>query len=527
MIHPEYITSESDLSKHSLQVDGIWLEMVLPYFRILSVSGITPLSPDYESQDYVSDGAYLTKYRYPTREITVGFALEIDDYYQSTAAIEKLIALIPHDGSTLRLIFNDDPTTYFQGIYTGVETSAPSWDGSHYCIIGTIAFFCADPFKYAVETKSYTATLVDDVLTAEVVNDGNMPASIDYEITMNSDNGYIGITSDQGAMEYGSVEEVDGTTYTQNEQLATLTDLAGAADDHGSEAWHRADRYGTAGTLAMGKTGGKSGFLVLNSIGDDTKVWNGGMKTLTLPADSEGVTGCKSFYCYFHIFLHSSKWNETGHMTLSFLTADDKPICGMTWYKNNPQNNNGNYEFWVYDSTSAGNPPYSNAYTKILKSMHYICDHNQSSNPWYWNWGHCDIKKVGSKITYYYYSKYYTYDLSELANMECAKVQFSIMAAKGRSGDLMLNALGMDIFRFQKLNVEKFNDTPNRYSNGDVLRISGDEGKVYVNDMPKMGDEVTGTTYFKANPGTNTVEIRNSSWAKDVTAKVSIRERWL
>ena len=52
MIFPEYITLESELSRHSLQVDDVWLEMELPYFRITGVSGLEPLTPDYNVEDY-------------------------------------------------------------------------------------------------------------------------------------------------------------------------------------------------------------------------------------------------------------------------------------------------------------------------------------------------------------------------------------------------------------------------------------------------------------------------------------------
>ena len=111
--------------------------------------------------------------------------------------------------------------------------------------------------------------------------------------------------------------------------------------------------------------------------------------------------------------------------------------------------------------------------------------------------------------------------------MECAKIQFSVKWAKDRTGDKALTYAGLNVLTFRKDNVEKWKDVPNRYANGDVVEIKGSEGKVYVNGMVKMGDEVTGTTYFKAQPGTNSIEVLNSDWAEAVDATATIREAWL
>ena len=506
--------------KRKMIFDGVNLDETIPGFRTLSVSGRQFNDVKIESLDNPGDGSTFLSSRIPERTLTVDFMLKPSNITMMDAQ-NVLLSHLNQD-EPKRLIFTDEPDIYFNAVYSDYKVT----EEHDKVRSGTIEFVCYDPFKHSTSTKTYTATSTDGTLTADVINNGNVAVPIDYKITMNSDNGYIGIVSDQGAMQFGLVEEVDGETYTQNEHLAYLTDLANAADDHGTEAGHQAARYGTAGTLTMGTAAGKSGFLTLSSVGDNTKAWNGGMKTFTLPADSEGVTGCKNFYCYFHVFLWASRWRETGHMTLSFLTADDTPICGMTWYKDTPTNNNGYYEIWTYDSNAKATE-YKNQYIRVLKQFGYQCNHVKTENPWYWDWGHGAIEKTGSKLDLAYFGKYYSFNLPEIENMECAKVQFSVMAAQNRTGSLFLNACGMDVLSFSKMHVEKWKDVPNRYSSGDVMTISGDEGKMCINDMPKMGDEVTGTKYFKAEPGTNTIEIYNSTWADDVTAEITIREAWL
>jgi predicted phage tail component-like protein len=506
--------------KRKMIFDGVILDETIPGFRTLSVSGRQFNDIKIESLDNPGDGSTFLSSRIPERTLTVDFMLKPSNITMMDAQ-NVLLSYLNQD-EPKRLIFTDEPDIYFNAVYSDYKIT----EEHDKVRSGTIEFVCHDPFKHSTSTKTYTATSTDGTLTANVINNGNVAVPIDYKIVMNSDNGYIGIVSDQGAMQYGLVEEADGEDYTQNEQLATLSDLANAADDHGAEAQHPYASYGTAGTLAMGKAGGQSNFLVLSSVGDNTKTWNGGMKTLTLPADSEGNTGATDFYSYFHIYLATSSLPQTGQMTLSFLTADDTPICGVNWYKTDKVGNTGHYEIWAYDSTATATGT-KNALIRVLKNWSYQCNHLSTENPWYWNWGHCDIKKEGSKITFYYWGKYYTYDLPEVADMACAKVQLAIMDVKNRTDDLALHACGMDVFKFQKMHVSKWKDVPNRYSSGNVMTISGDEGKMCINDMPKMGDEVTGTKYFKAEPGTNTIEIYNSTWADDVTAEITIREAWL
>ena len=507
--------------KRKMIFNGINLDDTVPGFRTLSVEGRAFNDIEIELSDNPGDGATFLSERIPERELSVTFMLKPSGSSVRAAQI-KLLGLL-NSSEPKQLIFTDEPDIYFNAIYSGYKIS----EEHDKVRSGTISFTCADPFKHAVTPKTFTAESVDGILTANIVNEGTVPVPITYNVTMNSDNGYIGIVGDGGIMQYGYIDEADGETHTESERLANLSDLIAAADDHGTEAMHPYAREGTAGSLGTNTSwvSGKT-FLALSDTGGNDKAWNGGMKTFTLPADSQGVTGAKNFYSYFHAFVYAGMMGQTGVMTLSFLTADDTPICGVNWYKTDASGNTGHYEVWAYDSTKEATTS-RNAHINVLKDWTYQCNHLSSQNPWYWDWGHCDVRKSGSKVTFFYNARYYTFDIPEIADMECAKIQFSIKSAKDRTGSKALSRLGIDVLRFDKTNVEKWNDLPNRYASGDEVEINGDEGKIYVNGMARMGDEITGTTYFKAEPGTNKVEIYNSSWAESVTVKATIREAWL
>lgn len=502
--------------KRKMIFNGVNLDDTVPGFRTLSVEGRAFNDIEIESQDNPGDGATFLYERVPERELTVTFMLKPSGNTSMRAAQRKLLSYL-NQTEPKQLIFTDESDIYFNAMYSDYKIS----EEHDKVRSGEISFICHDPYKHSTVEKTFTA--VNGILT--VVNGGDVAVPIDYKVTMHSDNGYIGIVSAEGAMQYGLIEEADGENYTASETLATLQSLINADDDHGTEAMHPYSKQGTAGTLGT-KTWFNNTFLTLSTTGGNDKEWNGGMKTFTLPADSEGVVGAKNFYSYFHLVFYAGKMGQTGQMALSFLTADDTPICGVNWWKTDTNGNTGNYEIWAYDSKAAATST-RNQYIGVIKNWSFQCNHLVKDNPWFWDWGHCDLKKSGSKVTYFYSGRYYTYDFPEIKDMECVKIQFSVKWAKDRTGDKALTYAGLNVLTFRKDNVEKWKDVPNRYADGDVVEIKGSEGKVYVNGMVKMGDEVTGTTYFKAQPGTNSIEVSNSEWAEDVTATATIREAWL
>ena len=205
---------------------------------------------------------------------------------------------------------------------------------------------------------------------------------------------------------------------------------------------------------------------------------------------------------------------QTGEMCINFLTADNKLICGCNWHKTDAVGNSAHYDIW--------------ANGKTLKQWKYTSSHLNSQNPWYWNWGHCDVLKEGGNIRFFYYGKYYNYYIPEIADMECTKIQVAFKQWGNRSGNQMLNMLGFNVINFFKNNVTKWRDIPNRYPSGTKITIDGKSSHVYVNGMSRPQDEVLGTKYFKAPVGETEVKLTCSSWTKSKpTIKARIREAWL
>ncbi len=511
-------TVETFLPSEAMSYDGVFLENEIDGYRTLNVSGRELMSAEVKSSsiDGINGSQYQYK-TYPSRTITVKYQLIAKSDRAFREAFNKMNHLL--SGEQVKVIFNDEPDKYFIGTKQGNSTV----DAGLNSVIGEIEIYCADPCKYSTTLKEFEGVIEDDELVVNIKNDGTEPAVIDYEITNNAETGYLGIVSDQGVMEFGKIEEIDGTTYEQNETLATLDNFFNLKDDVGGyDAMH--PNYGTSGSLSTA-TWFDNKFLKFGTAGTQKGNASGGLRTLAIPVDSNGVKGAQNWYSYFHVLFYAGLMGQTGEMSISFLTDDNKLIAGYNWNKTDSVGNTGHCEFVVNNPNMKSTDLQAG---KVLKTWDFTTSHLQSQNPWYWNWGHCDIRKEGSKVTFYYWGSYYSYTVPEIENMVCTKIQIAVKEYNSRSGNKFLTYAGFNNMSFQKMHVDKWKDVPNRYAKGSVLTIDGETSHFFVNGMQKQSEEVLGTQYFKAPSGDLKIKFHISEWTKtQPTVKARIREVWL
>ncbi|WP_067557250.1 distal tail protein Dit [Faecalibaculum rodentium] len=488
----------------NIKFDGKWLEAQVPGFQVISVSGRELMSYDVNEKKIPGiDGASYTGSEIGSRDIEVTYRLCAPMLEARQIRMNKLNSLLK--AREAQLIFADELDKYF------IASSAEA-DGSK------IVFHCSDPFKYSTTEKTFQ---MDSTGTIMVENTGSVPVPIRYEITHNHENGYVGIASEHGAMEFGKREEADGQTYQQMEHLLSISDFVSASDDTTSkDAMH--PTYGTKGTLTTKSWAGRT-YLTLGTVGTLVGAANGGMRTLTIPADSNGQSGCLNWYLYGHLIMWANVMGQTGEMSISVLTVDNKLIAGLNWNKTDMSGNTAYYDFVVYNPSGTDNDAMKG---RVLKSFAYQTDHRHELNPWYGDWGHVDLKKEGSKITYFYWGQYHTFNIPEIANLKAAKVQVSCKAWRASNKTLYIH--GFDTLDFYKCNVSKWRDVPNRYWQGSKLEIGGNTGQFLVAGMPKPQDEILGTKWFKAEPGETEVKLYFSSFCSPKPTVVArIREAWL
>lgn len=494
----------TNLPTEAMSYNGVYLENEIDGYRTLSLTGRELMESEVTDQEIDGmDGSYYRYKTTPARTITVRYQLLARGSREFRDAFNKMNKLL--SGEQVKVIFNDESDKYF----IGTKTSNTQVDGGSNNVIGEIEIYCSDPRKYSTTEKEFTA--IDGVLN--IINEGTVPVSIDYEIQATSETGYIGLVSEEGIMQYGKIEELDGETYKQSEWLASIDDFYKCSDDiGGTDVMHPS--YGTNGTLAEHTWFDKK-FIGLGSVGTKKGNANGGLRTLVLPADSSGdASGAKNFYCWFHLCFYAGLMGQTGEMCINFLTEDDKFICGCNWYKTDAIGNTGHYEIW--------------ANGKILKNWEFTTSHLQAQNPFYYKWGSCDVLKEGANIRFFFWARYYNFYIPEIENMKCAKIQIAFKQWGDRSGNKFMSMIGFDVIDFEKMNVEKWKDIPNRYPSGTNIAIDGKSSHIYVNGMARSEDEVLGTQYFKAPVGTSEVKVTCSEWTKSQpTVKAKIREAWL
>lgn len=494
----------TNLPTEAMSYNGVCLENEIDGYRTLSVTGRELMESEVTDQEIDGmDGSYYRYKTTPARTITVRYQLLARGSREFRDAFNKMNKLL--SGEQVKVIFNDESDKYF----IGTKTSNTQVDGGSNNVIGEIEIYCSDPCKYSTTEKEFTA--IDGVLN--IVNEGTVPVSIDYDVQTTSETGYIGLVSEEGVMQYGKIEELDGETYKQSEWLASIDDFYKCSDDiGGTDVMHPS--YGTNGTLAEHTWFDKK-FIGLGSVGTKKGNANGGLRTLVLPADSSGdASGAKNFYCWFHLCFYAGLMGQTGEMCINFLTEDDKFICGCNWYKTDAIGNTGHYEIW--------------ANGKILKNWEFTTSHLQAQNPFYYKWGSCDVLKEGANIRFFFWARYYNFYIPEIENMKCAKIQIAFKQWGDRSGNKVMSMMGFDVIDFEKMNVEKWKDIPNRYPTGTNITIDGKSSHVYVNGMVRPEDEVLGTQYFKAPVGTSEIKVTCSEWTKSQpTVKAKIREAWL
>lgn len=482
--------------------NGKYLQYEVQGLKILQVTGreVTGYEIDEKQIGGLDGSTYLSSSIEP-RDIKVKFTLAAPTKEAYRIRMNKLNNLLR--AREVQLRFSDENDKYFNA--SSAEASRDE-----------IIFHCCDPFKYSVAERLFT--MAND--TINITNAGSVPVPIRYEITHNHENGYVGIASEHGAMEFGKREEADGVTYRQMEHLLSISNFVSAPNDTtGKDAMH--PTYGCKGTMKTMSYNGRI-YLCLDNPGTASGLAYGGLRTLTIPADSNGATGAQNWYLYGHLCFWASQMGQTGEMTVNVVTADNKLIAGMTWYKTDMSGNTGVYEITVGGQASSA----LNA-GHVLRSWTYQTNHLHSDNPWYGDWGHVDLKKEGSKITFFYWGGYFTYNCPEVANLVAAKVQVSCKVWAQQPNKRMYCA-GFDTLNFYKCNVNKWRDVPNRYWQGSKLEIDGNTGQFLVAGMPKPQDEILGTKWFKAPPGDTEVKLYFSSFCSPKPTVVArIREAWL
>lgn len=498
----------------AISLDGSHLDGVLEGYLTLSVSGRESLEYNIEADDMAAgvDGENYRSKRLPAREITCNFYLEAPDAITFAARYRKLKNLL--QGENRKISFDDEPNLYYVGT---IEAMDKPTEGL-LSITSNFTFYCADPHAMSnvkAENTVFSWDGTNKIATVNLANKGTLPTFPLITINHKSENGYIGVVSENGVLEIGNKQEVDGTTQTKSETFLSAHSQAdfGALKKSTMSGSPQPIPVITNGTLAWQTDG-----IRLTNSGTGNTTWHGGALEYDIPADSAGHTGAANFYSSFQLYC-SSKAYQLGIFQLWFCDVNNLPICGYEVMKNVQTNTQAHSKFWV------GNGKDNNV--SLFKQNDFDINDNQmftSSTGW------ADVTKEGADISFYWYGSKYKTTVPAIAGMECRKVYVVIgqWQYANNTVDHLMDNLSLKAFTFSKTNEAYYRDVPNRYAAGSNMVIDMGAGKVFYNGIAANDQLVVGSEFFGIPPGTSTLALYFSSFMQTAPAiDINWTERYL
>ena len=469
------------------------------YINILQ--GFTPFigaewEPTVQSGGEMKRGSDFGYTTYKTKEIPMPFTItgDIGKKYDDLQKVLNVSEPKP-------LIFEDAPDRVFYAIPSGdLEFEETGCLGT-----GTITWLVPDGVAHATTERSFAAAVNSSgILEATIINAGTESVPVDYTITHGSENGYIGIVSNQGIIELGSVAELDGETVGKSEALLnyrSYSDYSGMA----SGGLFYDGTYGIDGTFKETVYDGTS-WLDIDSAGTGTG-WHGAAKTILLPADTNGEVGAANFMLQSKVWFRPEDISQLGIVEYAIADEDGGNLMSVRIAKWDPARETAALIFCI-----AG---------QEVKRVEFASMHSQLMVH---DAGQFYMSKSGGKFEFYF-GESYQFERTDLEEKKAKTVSVFI----GQRGTYaMVEKMRIQYLTFRKDNVTEWKDIPNRYQPGDVIYIDGKSTKVYVNGIQSAGDVVKGSNFFHVPPGETKVQFYCSDFCESkptITAK--IREAYL
>ena len=443
------------------------------------------------------NGESFTHTRYKAKEIPMPFAIKGDINTKYDEISKALSVSDPKE-----LTFSNIPDRMFYAIPKGgfEFTEVNKTSG-----IGTITWLIPDGLAHSTTEKTFRAAEnASGVMEATVTNSGTESVPVSYDITHNHENGFIGIVSEYGVLQYGSVDEADDEAREKSEVLLKYTkpsDYSAMTEGKGILASN--DTFPMTGKF----TGYEDGWLRLQTPGSGSS-WHGAARQVTLPADSSGNSGAVNFVAQTKIWFETSDASQDG--LLEFVVGDT----------------DGNHLASIHLVKGVGTAectPIFQVQAKEKGRISYVPNSNSVTNR---NNGNMEIRKSGELFEFLFGGKTYPYRVPEAKEKKALTLTIFIGQYANRANPV--NQMAFGTMSFRKDNVQYRVDIPNRYAEGDVITIDGETTKMYVNGVPALGDEVKGSKHFHVPPGESKIQFYFSEFcdpAPDVT--VRIREAYL
>ena len=424
--------------------------------------------------------------------------------------------------NTEKLIFSDQPNRYWNATLDG---------NSDIELINRITGKAVLNFLVP-DGVAHESTLTP--VTATVNSEGNLSMEIDYEgteetpltinIHNNAETGYlaaIGMNGDENTFltQLGYVDEVDGEVREKKAFIFGSGDSTFANWKEASVFYENSNKA-VVGTMPTTTAfGGWLGGVPANATNPQNKSWYGACRELVFPSAVENP------YLWGRAWFETGKMGQTGEWTIAFIDENNVFVAGVALSKPDKVGNNAT----VYLLINEGNG------SKIYKSIPFTPSYWNPPNPFGSqsrdrNQNMFDLRKEGSKITFFWNARYYPVNVPFLKGKKVKSVQFYSGQYKGRTVAQSVSRIGIRDVTVSDLKNQYWQDLPNRFSESSDVTITKENGMnvIYRNGIRTLEDLITGSDFPVLKPGKNKIEFVYSDFTKEVPKITGLYEkRWL
>ena len=351
--------------------------------------------------------------------------------------------------------------------------------------------------------------------TITVPNSGTYPSEPVIAATINGDDGVLTAINDQGSvLQFGSPDETDGFVKQKSERVYHLDfnqTPTGVTLNNGVTAFPYYE-HGNDANVQSGPFGYAKGIAYPSTERTAANHWNGPSMSGTIPKNSNGSnTANFQFVNRVNVGTNAA---EVGRFEFN-LTYQGKIVASLALFDDSASNDQWVFSGTVYDGRQA-----QMIFWDLLPRNYYR-DGNYNAV----------ITKMGDQLTF----RLDRLDLGD-GGIETRTISgFSSVPIDGWTAwfpgfsDQRGWSINWQDSYFEWINVDYWDDIPNRFKDGDVVQIDVANRRVLVNGAEDRTLQTIGNDWggFKIQPGNNTIELLTSSWAKQCKAEVSWQEAWL
>ncbi|MFT8412289.1 MAG: distal tail protein Dit [Schleiferilactobacillus perolens] len=512
---PYTLPDNPSLPTEAVAIDGKYLDQVIEGFRTLTVSGRELEKQELDTLTIGSiRGSFLRSNHQPSREIIVEYQLLAKDAAAFRAAFHQLNALL--SGDSHQVSFNDEPDVY----YTVAMSDVDSVPKGRLNVTSTFTLFAFDPYAYS--KKLISADAIGGKVT--IHNNGNVPAPVQFDIQMRSDNGFIGLVTKENIIQVGNPDEIDGYDYKKNTQLffnsfESENELQGwSINKYASDYQQHVDRLSGTFHVKSG-TNGDWAAMPDYATGTDGNIWYGPSmyRAFSMSPTDWKVELFQHVKVPDHTALGVIEWgvvDATGKMIAGFrIRKIDWADMGLQMYPLLGASDASNGKANIVTTDTWEGP----AKTGLIADF----------------WGHMAIQKTGDNYTMSFTNEHApggpanwakTFYRPDLAKIQAAGFNYWTGAAGG------FHQLSPELFFVRAWdNSTLWQDSKNMFASGDKLHIETTDElvKSTLNGAPILGSQALGSEPIMAAPGDTDIQVVTSTFATAPSVTASIRERWL